>query len=85
MTRLVAAGLLNASDAGVAGPTTIDAAPFQLVRRLIKPRRLQGSLQDVEVGWGKVHPKAQFGERFNEASNEDDSISILGKESSKNP
>lgn len=39
--RLVKAGILKASDAGVAGPSVIASSPFQLVRRLVKPRRLE--------------------------------------------
>jgi hypothetical protein len=40
-SRLVKAGILKASDAGVAGPSVIASSPFQLVRRLVKPRRLE--------------------------------------------
>lgn len=54
--RLVAAGILNASDVSPA-PATIDAAPFQLIRRLIKRRRRLSKALDLaglEAPWMKI-------------------------------
>lgn len=54
--RLVKAGILKASDAGVAGPSVIASSPFQLVRRLVKPRRLEKAWDwhELEELWLKM-------------------------------
>eukprot|EP00435_Cladocopium_sp_Y103_P023300 s2267_g5.t1 len=54
--RLVAAGKLKASDAGVAAPSVIASSPFQLVRRLVKPRRLEKAWDwhELEELWLKM-------------------------------
>lgn len=63
--RLVAAGILNASDVSPA-PATIDAAPFQLIRRLIKRRRRLSKALDLaglEAPWMKIKRRDEW-DRF---------------------